>query len=204
MEQVELKKRSDPQTQKIGPVNGLLFYGFSSGVEGTVAWSNWHLNSLLFSFKFLTRKPFVIHSIGTPHINGTACLVAMVTEESMDLLWWPLVNGLWTIPGGDICVGELSYNQLLRTEKMRKYGGHLVANKVRMDNASGDIHRRHPSMELIPGQMESQNAFYQKSSHNVVIGLWNIGLFSNYFFVLRIEDIAITCSTKKLYSLRMQ
>lgn len=57
-------------------------------------------------------------------------------------------------------------------------------------------------MELIPGQMESQNAFYQKSSHNAVIGLWNIGLFSNYFFVLRIEDIAI--STKKLYSLRMQ
>lgn len=57
-------------------------------------------------------------------------------------------------------------------------------------------------MELIPGQMESQNAFYQKSSHNVVIGLWNIGLFSNDFFVLRIEDIAI--STKKLYSLRMQ
>lgn len=57
-------------------------------------------------------------------------------------------------------------------------------------------------MELIPGQMESQNAFYQKSSHNVVIGLWNIGLFSNYIFVLRIEDIAI--STKKLYSLRMQ
>lgn len=133
MEQVELKKRSDPQAQKIGPVNGLLFYGFSSGVEGMVAWSNWHLNSLLFSFKFLTRKPFVIHSIGTPHINGTACLVAMVTEESMDPLWWPLVNGLWTIPGGDICVGELSYNQLLRTEKMRKYGGHLVANKVRLD-----------------------------------------------------------------------
>lgn len=48
MEQVELMKRSDPQTQKIGPVNGLLFYGFSSGVEGTVAWSNWPLNSVVF------------------------------------------------------------------------------------------------------------------------------------------------------------
>lgn len=58
-------------------------------------------------------------------------------------------------------MGELSYNQLLRTEKMRKYGGHLVANKVRMDvllvTSIGDIHH----MELITGQMESKNALNQ-------------------------------------------
>lgn len=52
-------------------------------------------------------------------------------------------------------------------------------------------------MELIPGQMESQNAFYQKSCYKVIIGLWNIVLFS-FFFVLPIKDIAI--STKNYYT----
>lgn len=34
---------------------------------------------------------------------------------------------------------------------MRKYGGYLVVNKVRMDNVFGDIYRGYLFMELIFG-----------------------------------------------------